>query len=848
MLKTAETRETDAPQETSGKMESEKDGSTAREGSPDMEKSSSEGSPELEKVTEEIHGDDEDEENELDVIWEARASENSHRPRRRRRRNQGDEKAQGGDDNKGTEDKGENSAEEGSGDGKSSTPTPDPPTNKPDGDGELTAQTSLRGSSVVVKNSGIGFFRGPPNRRTERLMRNLHYELDRIWGRVKGPMPTRDGDSSEGESVDLNGNRYKVHPRDRPKTGPAPAALYAPEPLPDQHVYVGRSGKAAGGAAAQTKDGRSQSYPWGYQEQAFQIRPSTYKPAAGTSPRKAGPREIGRADGYQPPEYGVDLNDERARAVWRIKFLEPRWHIKSAVDTGARAQRKEGPVETGRNADFEMPEYGVELDPQPSSAPWNAGFKFLEPRWHVKSTPGKSPKKMGPREIGRSVGYEMPDYGVDIGPGELPKGQSWNYAFLEPRYHVKGAAGASPRKAGPREIGRNKDFEVPDYDVDIRPFKPQNSWNYQFLEPRYHAKSMDGGGGKSPKKEGPREIGRSIGYIQPDYGIILKPEAGGSGGWSSHFRFLEPRYDTRGQSTSGAKAPKKLGPVSIGYINDYKKAEYELDESQLPRGNSFLDPRPWSPRSKFAAEGSRAPSKVGPRETGRIQYEAYEHDFEDAAGGSFLQDRLSTSTRPTKEQKTALGINKAGPRDIGRFANYKSAEFEYEGAEGGSFLMERLPSSPRRPTQAEKTAMGINKPGPREIGRIQYDALEHDYDGAQGSDFLVERMDSPRKRITQEQKTALKKPGPREIGRNAKYDALEHNYEDATGGNFLNERLDSKSAVSHLPKQKSAKKLGPREIGRNNYDSYGSGETYHPPAQQEEEDVDFLEDRLSRFV
>lgn len=105
----------------------------------------------------------------------------------------------------------------------------------------------------------------------------------------------------------------------------------------------------------------------------------------------------------------------------------------------------------------------------------------------------------------------------------------------------------------------------------------------------------------------------------------------------------------------------------------------------------------------------------------------------------------------------------------------------------------------------------------------------------------MERMSSSPRRITQAEKTALKKPGPREIGRNTKYDAMEHDYEGAHGDSFLVEKFDSKSVVSHLPKQKSAKKLGPRDIGRNNdYDPMGEN---HADAE-----ADFLEDRLTRFV
>lgn len=203
---------------------------------------------------------------------------------------------------------------------------------------------------------------------------------------------------------------------------------------------------------------------------------------------------------------------EKKRIVVSIQSLheleEPCGNYLSGFSPIQKVERKLGPIEIGRNHDYDAADYKLQQD--------NLSFlkERLLPRKKVKISEeeknlddgheyckyGKfeAPRKLGPREIGRNSDYDVATYDWKDG---------WHEDFLKPKRsmpiyasnfkfrsapsfvddghdYLSVGPGAAPRKLGPRDIGRIKDWKPADYGIDLKEIIYED-----FMKPRLSKRS-----------------------------------------------------------------------------------------------------------------------------------------------------------------------------------------------------------------------------------------------------------------------------------------------------------------------------------------------------------------------
>jgi len=204
-------------------------------------------------------------------------------------------------------------------------------------------------------------------------------------------------------------------------------------------------------------------------------------------------------------------------------------------------------------------------------------------------------------------------------------------------------------KVGSRETGQDNYYAVK--------VTPKEKYDSLFKERSYNVNAVRSA---VPRKLGPRDIGR-IYYDAADFPLEESSES-----------FLKGKCSSR--STACKVVRRKPGPREIGW-SDYDVATFPLEEP----GQSFLEAK-----STKVSNKRRVERKLGPRDIGRIKYDAYEYkDTED----TFLKERFP---KRVGELSGKFRIErKLGPREIG-WSDYKPAKFDYEDARGDSFLKKKL--------------------------------------------------------------------------------------------------------------------------------------------------------------
>jgi len=157
------------------------------------------------------------------------------------------------------------------------------------------------------------------------------------------------------------------------------------------------------------------------------------------------------------------------------------------------------------------------------------------------------------------------------------------------------------------------------------------------------------------------------------------------------------------------RVDRKPGAIDTGRNQAYKAANFSIETES----GSFLKEK----NIKVSAAPATAPRKPGPREIGRIDYDAanFEAGEMSTAGEHFLKEKC------LKTKSTGHVKRKLGPRETGRI-DYDAANYEST-VNSDSFLKERIPAGG---VSSQATRRVARKEGPREIGRINYDAATYE--------------------------------------------------------------------------------------------------------------------------
>jgi len=158
------------------------------------------------------------------------------------------------------------------------------------------------------------------------------------------------------------------------------------------------------------------------------------------------------------------------------------------------------------------------------------------------------------------------------------------------------------------------------------------------------------------------------------------------------------------------RVDRKPGAIETGRNDKYKAANF----ANNTESGSFLKEK----NVKVGASPAKVPRKLGPRETGRIDYDAakFVEGETSNTGESFLKEKCLKTKSTGKVQR------KMGPREIGRI-DYDAANYQSDGVSGDSFLKERIPAGGVIPRAKKSVA---KKQGPRDIGRNNYDAATYE--------------------------------------------------------------------------------------------------------------------------
>jgi len=199
--------------------------------------------------------------------------------------------------------------------------------------------------------------------------------------------------------------------------------------------------------------------------------------------------------------------------------------------------------------------------------------------------------------------------------------------------------------------------------------------------------------------------GNNNGTVQ---GLSYFSCAKGKGVFIQLNKFAAPCSARKGHAVP--RVERKPGPRETGRNEKYKAANFKINTES----GSFLTEK----NVKVSSSTAAVPRKLGPREIGRIDYDAANFVAGETGntGESFLKEKC------LKTKSTGHVKRKMGPREIGRI-DYDAANYQNGGVTGDSFLKERIPAGGVKSRERRSVA---KKQGPREIGRSNYDAATYE--------------------------------------------------------------------------------------------------------------------------
>jgi len=314
-------------------------------------------------------------------------------------------------------------------------------------------------------------------------------EEDFLRERTSSKPNPRETKDAEVEEVPM-GSKFKVYkkgPRDIGRNKGWKPAKYDIDlkKMQEEDFLAERTSKARKRSTSRdSRDFEVEEVPMGHQFKVY----------------KQGPRDIGRNQGWKAADYGIDLKKIQEEDFLRertTKKPNPRKTKDAEVEETPMGSKfkvyKAGPRDIGRMKGWKPANYGIDLKKLQEE-------DFLKPKTTKKSNPRKTKDleaqenigskfkvhKAGPRTIGRMKGWKAADYGID-----LKKMQQED--FLKPRAansrnkrspkNSKNEEELTVKKAGPREIGRMKDWKPAQYEI------AENDGD--FLAPRLPSSKID---------------------------------------------------------------------------------------------------------------------------------------------------------------------------------------------------------------------------------------------------------------------------------------------------------------------------------------------------------------------
>lgn len=298
---------------------------------------------------------------------------------------------------------------------------------------------------------------------------------------------TKSTDSSE-DTAGASHNKFKVHkagPRDIGRNKEWKPAKYDIDLKKMQEEDFLRERTSSKPNPRETTDAEVEEVPTGSKFKVY----------------KKGPRDIGRNKGWKPAKYGIDLKKMQEEDFLRERTTQkpnPRKTKDAEVEETPMGSKfkvhKAGPRDIGRMKGWKPANYGIDLKKLQKE-------DFLKPKTTKKANPRKTKDlesqenigskfkvhKAGPRDIGRMKGWKAADYGIDLKKMQQedflkPRAAS-SRNKRSPKKKSQKEEELSMKKAGPREIGRMKDWKPAEYEI------PKNDGD--FLAPRLPSSKID---------------------------------------------------------------------------------------------------------------------------------------------------------------------------------------------------------------------------------------------------------------------------------------------------------------------------------------------------------------------
>lgn len=370
-----------------------------------------------------------------------------------------------------------------SSEGKSDSSTSRPPRSKSNDSGWKPYKKKSKAGKLAQGEKGTMYKPGPRDIGRVKDWKPAKYDAKpEQYDRAKS---TDSSEDTAGGSASYSKFKvYKAGPRDIGRNKEWKPANYGIDLKKMQEEDFLRERTSSKPNPRETKDAEVEEVPMGSKFKVY----------------KKGPRDIGRNKEWKAADYGIDLKKIQEEDFLRertTKKPNPRKTKDAEVEETPMGSKfkvyKAGPRDIGRMKGWKPANYGIDLKKLQEE-------DFLKPKTTKKSNPRKTKDleaqenigskfkvhKAGPRTIGRMKGWKAADYGID-----LKKMQQED--FLKPRAansrnkrspkNSKNEEELTVKKAGPREIGRMKDWKPAQYEI------AENDGD--FLAPRLPSSKID---------------------------------------------------------------------------------------------------------------------------------------------------------------------------------------------------------------------------------------------------------------------------------------------------------------------------------------------------------------------
>jgi len=300
-------------------------------------------------------------------------------------------------------------------------------------------------------------------------------------------------------------------------------------------------------------------------------------------------------------------------------------------------------------------------------------------------------KKKAQNDSGHS-GWSPAQYDVSDDDDEINSPRTY-YPKKELHSHMNERA---ERKPGSIEIGWAKDYKEAKYDVKLDG------------PPLFYPKSKlhEHDGERATHKPGPREIGR-IEYDAANFKKDMEIN-----------RIREDQYGcyyskSELHKRDNVKTPRKMGAIETGWAKDFQEAKYDV---------KLEDPPLFYPKNKLHEhDGQQATPKPGPRDIGRIEYDAANYNVDKEVNGIKQDEHLYYSKTELHKTDHIKTPRKIGPIETGFAEGFKEPNYDVKLDDPPLFY-------PMNKLHEHYGEQATPKPGPVELGLMDYDVANYNVD------------------------------------------------------------------------------------------------------------------------